>query len=204
MPFVPFPNTAEAHVRYTYQGQLIENTLYFDRVGGWDDVEMTQLGDSIASTLNSDVMPFMPNTLVLREIYVVDLSSETASAVTYTGGLPQPGLSTEPALPNNVTVTASFRTNGRGRSSRGRNYLPGLTEGRVVGNTVQTSFTDVWLPFWSEMLSLGTDEGFQWVVASRRANNEWRTTGVTAPVTAVVYTDLTVDSQRRRLPGRGS
>lgn len=204
MPFVPFDNTAEVHIRYTYQGQQIENTLYFTQAAPWDETEMTQLADSIGSTLIANVMPFMPNTLTLREIYVVSLESSTAPAVTYTGGMPQNGLLTDPALPNNVTVTASFRSNGRGRSSRGRNYLPGLTEGKVIGNTVQQDFVDVWTPFWTALLGLDTSEGYTWVVASRYTNGNPRPLGVTVPVTDVVYTDLTVDSQRRRLPGRGS
>jgi len=204
MPFVPFPLTAMVSVRYTNLGQQCENTLYFDKETPWDEASMTMLADSIASTLISDVMSFMPSTLILREIYVVDLSSETAAAITYTGGLPQPGLSAEAAMPNNVTLTISFRTAGRGRSARGRNYLMGLVEPLVVGNIVDTGFTDRWNPFYNELLVTFPGEGFTWVVASRISGGNERAEGVTFPVVAFTYVDLTVDSQRRRLPGRGS
>lgn len=191
-------------VRYTNLGQQCENTLYFDKETAWDETSMVALADSIASTLIADVMSFMPSTLILREIYVVSLESATAPAITYTGGLPQPGLSAEAPMPNNVTLTISFRTAGRGRSARGRNYLMGLVEPLVVGNTVDVGFTDRWEPFYLELLNDFPAEGFTWVVASRITGGAERAEGVTFPVVAFTYVDLTVDSQRRRLPGRGT
>jgi hypothetical protein len=204
MPFVPFERTAQVNVRYTYQGQQVENTLYFDRLEGWDTAALEALADSLTSSLNTLVMPFMPTSLTLRELYLIDLSADDAEGVTYTAGLPQAGLIAGDAMPSNVTITASFRTNGRGRSARGRNFLLGIMEDQVSNNLVSLTFTDIWSEFFDVLLGLGASEGFVWVVASRIADGEPRALGQTRPITAYTFVDQTVDSQRRRLPGRGS
>jgi hypothetical protein len=43
-----------------------------------------------------------------------------------------------------------------------------------------------------------------WVVVSRFSGGVERVTGVTTPVVQAAYHDLNLDSQRRRLTGRGT
>lgn len=204
MPFVPAVNTAQVSIRYLYQGQRAENTVYFEMIGGVTEAKMEALAEAIGGKLIADHLPNLPNSLILSEIYVVDLTTETSPAITETGGMPAPGGLSTPALPNNVTLTVSFRTNGRGRSSRGRNYLMGLTEPLVVGNTVDAAFTGVWVPFYTYLLTLDEPDGFIWSVVSRFEDGAPRATALVQPVTGVVVVDMVVDSQRRRLPGRGT
>jgi len=45
--------------------------------------------------------------------------------------------------------------------------------------------------------------GADWVVVSRFHDNAPRTAGVVSFINAATVVDATVDSQRRRLPGRG-
>jgi len=203
MGFVPFSNTVLVHVRYTYQSQLCENTLYFSNGEGVNEGNMIALGEALSNEIATNHMPNLPNALICRELYLVDLSSETAPAVTVTAALPAVGgINTEPA-PSNCSLTISFRSSGRGRSSRGRNYLLGLTENYVSNNQVSPYFTAVWSSFYQFCLDQTVAPDWVWVVASRVHNGAPRALGETHPVTAFTYTDLTVDSQRRRLPGRG-
>ena len=63
-----------------------------------------------------------------REAYYTDLTSATAPTYTRTSGLPIDGSATNDALPANCALCISHRTNGRGRSSRGRTYIAGIPE----------------------------------------------------------------------------
>lgn len=204
MPFVPAANVAMVELRYTYQGQQVENTLYFDRGSAMTTTEMTDLAALLATNFQDNVRANMPTSLTLREIYVTDLTSDTAPTVTYTGILPLTGSDGQPAMPNSVTLCISFRTNGRGRSSRGRNYLLGITENEVDNNFVSSTFYGPWETFYTDVLGIAAGEVWTWVVLSRYANNAPRVAGLAQPVTDFVIVDTVVDNQRRRLPGRGT
>jgi len=190
-------------MRYTLLGQQCENTLYFFKDTGVT-VESMQLLCAALVTAFGSVMPAaLPSAMLLRELYATDLTTQDAPAFTYDTGLPIAGTNGSPPLPNNTALCVSFRTDARGRSARGRNYLMGLTEAVVVGNTVTNGFYDAWLEFYEEMQTGAEAHDYVWGVFSRRFNNAPRTVGLFRAITAVTVVDDTVDSQRRRLPGRG-
>lgn len=204
MPFVPAPNVAMVEMRYTYQGQQVENTLYFEAQGTISVAIMNTLGANLAALYSSLVQANMPTSLSLREIYITDLTTETSPTVTFTGTLPLVGNDGQPAMPSSVTLTMSFRTNGRGRSSRGRNYLLGITENEVDNNFVSSTFYGPWESFYQGLLDLAEDETWTWVVLSRIQDGLPRAVGLAQPVTSFLVVDTVVDNQRRRLPGRGT
>jgi hypothetical protein len=113
-------------------------------------------------------------------------------------------------LPNNVTLTVSFRTANRGRSFRGRNYVVGLGETQVAGNTVAPSVITAFDGIYSQLLASPVAAIATWVVVSRFSGVDPvtkepipRVTGIATPITSVTVVDNVVDSQRRRLPKRG-
>ena len=204
MPFVPTPDVAKVELRYTYQGQQCENTLFFIHNVGINLTDMEALAGAIAANYSTAIVPNVPTSLILREIYVEDQSDASAPAVTYTVGLPQAGTDGAPAAPNNVTLCVSFRTVGRGRSSRGRNYILGITENEVDNNTVSPLAWLPWFDLYQEFLDFGPLGPWTWGVLSTISGGVPRTVGLFQPITAFTVVDATVDSQRRRLPGRGS
>lgn len=109
------------------------------------------------------------------------------------------------AAPNNVSFAISFRTALGGRSNRGRNYVPGIPLQAVSGNTITSDFVDNYVQAYQALLVGGgvLPGDWTWVVVSRQTGGVVRPTGVTIPITTVLATDNIVDSQRRRLPGRG-
>jgi hypothetical protein len=140
----------------------------------------------------------------MREVYLTDLSSQTAPTVTVVPGTNVLGSGTADPLPNNVALCVSFRTEGRGRSARGRNYISGHAETSLSGNTFNATVSNGIRDAYEELLDATTYTGsWTWVVLSRFEDGVARAAGLVQPVTAVVLTDTTVDSQRRRLPGRG-
>jgi len=203
MPFVPTPNVAQVQMRYTYQGQQVMNTLYFDFGAGFDTTQMQALASFLVGSYASETAPESPASLILREVQVTDWTTETSPSITYNTGLPLIGGTGQPAAPSNVSLTVSFRTEGRGRSSRGRNYLLGIQEAEVDNNVVGSAFSNRWTSFLNTLIDPGPPECI-WVVVSTIEDGLPRAAGLVQPVSTFVFVDMTVDSQRRRLPGRGS
>lgn len=114
-------------------------------------------------------------------------------------------------MPGNVTMSVSFRTALRGRSFRGRNYVAGLTEDQVAGNIFISTLSASWKAAYEAIAAAIASTGWTWVVVSRFSGVDAvtkepipRAAGVTTPVLSVIVVDDFVDSQRRRLAGRGN
>jgi hypothetical protein len=201
MTFVPVPNTAQAELRWTVSDQLVENTLYFEHTGAILTADLVDLAGYLETWATTVFIGSMPSNVVWRECYVTDLTTQTAE--TYTSNLEVGDAGTQgAAAPNNVTIAVSFRTAVRGRSGRGRNYVPAITAANVTANVVSSAFRNAIQSYYLNMQT-SLPAGWEWVVVSRYTNGAPRVTGQTYPVTAVVFSDSYVDSQRRRLPGRG-
>lgn len=211
MPFVPVPNAVECELRMLLDGQQIENTLYFYAPGGITLANLQVLTNDLSSWWLTNCAPLLPLDVSLIEIVATDLTTNTGLQYSNALSTPVPGGLGQPALPNNVTLAVSFRTAIRGRSYRGRNYIPCLTENQVQNNTVNADVVDDWRDAYAAILTTVADPSsdFVWVVVSRYLGVDSngkpipRTVGNAEPIITVVVVDPTIDSQRRRLPGRG-
>lgn len=204
MDFIPFPNVAEAELRYTWKGQRVENTLYFENNDPPTIEDLNNLGTILGGWWNDSIAPQQTDEVTLNEIYITDLTSDVSPTVTYTSGLPANGGNAAAGVTNSITLAVSFRTTSRGRSARGRNYFVGLLAPLVVDNAVQADYAESIRSAYEDLLDAVSESVWTWVVASRFHNGLPRVTGQTRIVQSVVLTDLVVDNQRRRLPGRGA
>jgi len=106
------------------------------------------------------------------------------------------GTGPSPASPANVTAAVSWRTGLAGRKYRGRFFALGLPQAFVTAADLLTSVGQVHYALDGAALLLTlTNAGYQ-LVLFHRATNSW-----TKVITCIV--DGIIDSQRRRLPGRG-
>jgi hypothetical protein len=210
MPFVPVPGTLAIDIIYTLDNQRAENTLYFERPDGWSLAQIITFMDALAVFISTDLIPLLASATQFVEL--IGRLLDTASSVGFNLPISPPvsGTNTSEPLPNNVTFTTSFRTGLSGRSFRGRNYTVGMPSDKVVGNLVTLDFRTGILDFYTGLIAFAADNDCTWVVVSRfsgvdgSGNPIPRVTGVTTPVLTVGQFDNVVDSQRRRLPGRGS
>lgn len=202
MPFVPIPNTVQVETVFTWDGQYCENVYHCQRDLGYDVSDMNNLLDVFRTWWDTHLKPIVPAVVSLSNLIATDQASQTGPRTEDQTGLPIAGTNNAAALPNNVTVAVRWTTEQRGRSYRGRTYHIGLTENHVTANalisTVQTSL----ITAYNQLIVDVTTAGWVLVVASRFSNNAPRVTGLATPITAATL-DPTVDSQRRRLPGRG-
>jgi len=200
--FIPAAETAKVEMRYTWDDQHVENVLHFTKEGGWDGTSLAVLAQNVAEGWLAELQGMQAPTVTLREIYVRDMEVEAGAEATFPVGTP--GNAEGVALPNNVSLALSFRTGLSGRSNRGRIFWIGLLEGQVIDNTVQpTPLAAIVLGFRDFIEYVETETEASLVVVSYCSENVWRTNAQVTPVTTILVTDPTIDSMRRRLPGRG-
>lgn len=203
-PFIPVEDVARLELIYTVNGERCENVGFLHNPAGWTTADMLetliqavdQWADTIAIGVSSDVQ------LVLLKL--TDLSAEEAAGVEYVPEAATLGQVESPALPNNVTLATKFSTGLTGRSNRGRHYLVGIPTNEVDGNQVVSGYADgiaaKWRDFYSAFESLPVPSTH--VVVSFCHDNAWREVGDFHQV-LTYSTEGNIDSQRRRLAGRG-
>ena len=210
MPFVPVPNPAEAVLRYIWNGQQCANTLGFSAVGGWNPITLTNLCAALQAWWESALQPHLSNTIALVEVSATDLTTATSPAIDLPVSPPSAGAALVNSVPNNVSIAVTFKTASRGRSFRGRNYVAGTPGTAVANNTYDGVFLANITNAYDQILSDVTAEvDADWVVISRFSGVDAsgkpipRVTGIATKIISVGLFDNVVDSQRRRLPGRG-
>lgn len=205
MAFIPVVDTAHVRIEGSVDSQETINDLYFRRTtGAITSADLLALVNAMETWVEDNLAPQLNEAwsgrkVVGRDLTLVNGFVAEASLTGIVGGI------AGEAAPNNCTIAVSFRTALSGRNYRGRNYVPVLTNSQVTGNLVDSGWALTIAGVYQELLFPSTvlPDGWIWVVVSRFIDNLPRLTGVFTEIQSVVFTDLVVDSQRRRLPGRG-
>lgn len=209
MAFVPAVDTARVCVNQTLHGQLICNILHFTKAGGWSAADLTALANAVIAAWNTRVGPVQSTDVQYTNVQARDMSAQDAEIIE----VPFPALSggdvVGAALPGNCATCVSFRTGFGGRSRRGRIYLSGLVESLITGNQLSEGHRNTIQQNMNAFIADMLAAGFQLAVASYFSGvapgggSLPRATALVTPIlTALV--DGWVDSQRRRLQGRGN
>jgi len=205
MAFVPVINTVSVEFRTTWDNQHCENRIYVDLLSAPTTTLCQALANACLTWWTGNVVSLTPANLALREVFVRDQSqlngvSATASP---TGALP--GTHAGTSMPNNVSICASIRTLFTGRSARGRWYWQGLCNDQVTDNNVLSGTITSIDAALTNLASVIAALGHFWVIVSYISLGVPRPGGpVKFVVNDIVFVDTVVDSQRRRLPGRGT
>lgn len=205
MASVYTPNTVEAAILMSLDNQQIENTLWFEFSTNPDASNLEELCQTLINWWTGEMAPYLSTALSLRGARAVSMNSSTSPTAQLAPASPTAGEVAGDCVPGNVAFCVQFKSFGRGRSTRGRNYIPGIPMSQLSGiNEVGSSFATAMINAY--LAILGDTYTFipAWVINSKFSGGAPRTTGVNSVVTSVVYADLYLDSQRRRLPGRGS
>lgn len=107
-------------------------------------------------------------------------------------------------LPNNVTFSIKRWGTFTGRSARGRIYVPGIIQEFCVDtNHLLEAKADAWLDLLNELVEPTFAADWTHVVWSYQFDKAPRDPAYPYIIANYTWVDLTLDSQRRRLPGRG-
>jgi hypothetical protein len=205
MAFVAIANACQVTIKLLWGGSYCYSCLGFYRSDGWDVTKLQTIADLVADWWYTGLRTASTNVLSLVEVYARDLTSESAPTYTslYHAGAAGTG-GTNVKVPQNVAFCVSFRTALRGRANRGRNYVPVTSYNYFDSPGKVSSATAAgWVGHYQKLLAGGSYDPTPavWCVLSRQLNGVIQ--GRAVPIQAVVAADLNLDSQRRRLPGRG-
>jgi len=204
MPFIPAPDCARVEFRMTLDSQLIENVCHFRFIAGApDQADLDALAAFCVGWWQTLYADIISASVVLREVVVTGLDSDLGPQSTAGGGS-APGEIADEAMPNNVALCVTKRTASIGRSARGRWFIAGLTNGQVTGNLISSGDATSIEARLNQLFVTDAPPGWEGVVLSYQHAGAVLTTAVAYPITICVVRDLVVDSQRRRLPGRGA
>lgn len=204
MAFISIPLSVKVAMEFIRGGVRIILTFHFTKSTAWVIGDMQTLATNMRDWWINQYKVIQPTDIALSRITVTDLSTQFGLYHELNIDPTIPGLVASPSLPGNATLAVTLLTAQRGRSFRGRSYVPLLDElhtgGDVVTATHVTSILTVYAALVTQLqTSMPT---VTWVVASRFANHQPRVTGIVTPIIAF-KSDSVVDSQRRRLTGRG-
>jgi hypothetical protein len=201
-PFIPVVNTLKVEMRYTLFGQQCENVFYVDRGEQAVQIAIDALGPVLVSWWDANMKAHTSRDVSLNSIKITDMSAADGPTLLYTSGLPLAGTYAGDALPSNVSLAVKLNSSYRGRNSTGRQFLVGIYNGIQEGNLVGAGGVALIKAAYEVLLDDLTTSGFLLEVVSFVLSKVFRTTGLKSPV-ASISVDNVLDSQRRRLTGRG-
>ena len=203
MQFISVPNTCSVELIFDVFGQKCENVYHVTQGGSWTEEDLTTLAPTFVDWWNAYGKALAHDGVSLTKIVLKDMGSQTGPAIEYSVGLPSAGAyATGDNMPLNVTAAISFGTALRGRSYRGRVYQIGLTSSMVVNNQLNSTYRAALIAGYAALVAAVAIASQSMVVVSKFSNKAPRAIGVHTSITSV-NVDVNLDSQRRRLTGRG-
>lgn len=198
MAFIPWPNSVKVILEFVIAGIPVTVTIATTKPGALVAGDVAAVTDAVKDWAIATLMPDLSDKIQLTRATGYDMTSSTGQVVVDQTGLPVSG-----ALGGSITdigsaFDISFRTPNRGRSGRGRNYVPGLA-------VSQRSDAALWLAgtgtdIGADYVALSTAlaaPGFDHTVASEQLNGVVRNPAVMQPITSYVG-NLAIANQRKR------
>jgi len=201
MASVPAVNCAVATVQGVNNFRPVSFGLNFHfSAGPYAQSDIEALAEEVDAWVGANALNLICNEAAYTNTHVrgltnnLDLEADNATNAA-------PGNQLGETMPNNVSFVVSHRTGLTGRSGRGRTYLWGLATVSLSANedVFLTTFADQAVDEFEALDSFVAPIGWEHVVLSRHSGGVPRATALIIPVTQYVYTDLKVDTRRKRL-----
>lgn len=198
MAFVPVTNCIEIVIEGTQFGEERRTVLHAVCSGTVTDPDVDDAAAAVGAWLASTgVIHLFSDTVTFQGIKATDISA-AGGYQAYFNMANQPGEATGNSLPGNVSCCMSLHTGRSGRSGRGRIYHYGMTTSMLDttdGSLVNSSSLGALHSGYNDLVSAFSAINPKLAVASRKLGVAYTVLTITA--------DNKIDSQRRRLPGRG-
>lgn len=200
MAFQPAPGCIEVQIRWTFLSNVLGQSRFIVLSPDYDQTQMDAVTSIVDDWVHEELKPILSAGVTYRETYakgledLIDLQSSDATN-TGVGGV-SGGIN-----PNNNTVAMALRTGFTGRSARGRLYIPPTPVSQMsVANVLNSATATAWLVAMGVLDGLLLAQGAFVGVLQRVSEGVPLEFAVLRTVTEYAFTDLFMDSQRRRLP----
>lgn len=203
MAFIPAPNAIRVCLQMEWASQTVEICIGILKNSAVTAPDLVTLTDALEEWRQDEIVPVTSAPLTFRQWYALSLTSATAPTFINPITVATTGAVGGASVPNNVALVTTFQTDLRGRSYRGRAYLPGISADALVSSTEVDTGTAAAVNAAFGALNGALPLAYQHVVISNQNNNVMRTVAARTPVTSY-RTEVRLDSQRRRLEGRGT
>jgi hypothetical protein len=197
MPAPNNPDVVKVALLFSRDTRTFVNTFHCYKTGGWTTPDMLALALRFRDWWQTYYRVRVPSEIALKEEQVRLLDPDNPLAVDHPESPPIPGLLGQFAEAGNVTLALGKRTAYAGRRYRGRIFVPGLGETDVTATDVMDSAATIAFSAAMQALLDSLTTNATPLVIFHKGDNLFST------VTSFVIDSL-VDSQRRRLAGRGS
>lgn len=201
--FIPVANVARLVMKYTIFGGIVENVWYFNHGTPYDAGSLEDLVLATQAAWVARFQALLPADCVLTEITAT--AQDAVSGDQFTASVGAAGTNSGAAFDTTGNTLVIKFTSGRsGRSYRGRMFWPVLMGAQVNNNYVALLYAGALVTATSDLFEdIKTATGDDHVIVSYQNDCAWRVDGVSTNVIGYSYTDLALDSQRRRLATRG-
>lgn len=206
MAFVPVINTMMVEIRYTLFGQHIENRIMVDNGVTVDADALEAVAIDVWNWAETTLLPDLSDELLLNAVVATDLSASDGPQFTYAPDATTNGSVTGSMLPNEVAFCVSLHSTSRGRSARGRMFLPAIPVSSTSdANNLSTVAAEALVSDVQTLLNTLTTGTRLPIIVSYISDGAPRPGGpVKYPIVSAVATDTLLDSQKRRKPGVGT
>jgi hypothetical protein len=199
-PFVPAPNVARVEFVSNMPDNVITEQVVhlYNQNPPTTTAQMTALANTLGQWYKDTVLPLLSAELeylgvVCRPQDSAGLGGSSNFTFDKFGGIPAH------MLPSNCAVRIEVQTGVNDRWSKGYNYFSGIPETVVAQNDVKTTYMDLMVSAWADLIGAAFFAGWRWVVVSRFFNGAPRTTAVTQDVIGCAYTLPRIRDMGRRL-----
>lgn len=197
MTFIPTPHGARIVMNWT-KGTETFSYVFYATKAGFDLTAQQQLADAVDGVVNATWRANLGAQITYLNTTVYD-ARESDGAITVSNAHTGAGTAATETLPLNLCVCVTLRTAGRGRSSRGRKYISGLTEGAVENGVWKGTATAAVLVFVDNVHIAIGDAGWQHVIRSIQQDGQPVNPAATRAVTTLSVRNAQVATQRRRV-----
>lgn len=203
MSFQPVADGVVAVVNQIVHDETVNNVLYFRGPTNPTQIQLEQLAQQVWAVYAFLWCPTCAASYALVNVEVRDVSIEAGAFAASAAGPPVPGALGLNGAPGNVAFAVRHQTALSGRSYRGRTYVAGFPSSSIVGNELATGVVATAVNVFNTIRTDVIPLGFEFSICSRFANKQLRQVAILTPVVQSSASDTSVDSQRRRLSGRG-
>jgi len=198
MAFIPVIDVLRVVHVFKQNARTWTITQWF-RKAGFDQSDQLLLTSQMSDWVVNELMPTLVDNCEYERTQSYDMNSSEGYVDTELPVGPTFGSDTNAPAPLSACVVMTLRTNFRGRSGRGRNYISGLsetdTDDRYCSLAKRTAIEGAY----SQINSYCSTYGFDWGIVSFQHNKVELNPGVFKPITAWEIRGAALASQRLRI-----